>query len=126
MILQVKNHLLYQKQNCGKRRLYYEKRNKKEFVVGKDYTDEFVELHKGDIVQILPIEFFDETDSDYRDMLINNDLDPSIHVDVTFYTVEEFKKIFSTKGQFKEIYSTPVCVYDLPVCFQILVLRLKT
>ena len=38
------------------------KETRKEFVVGKDYSDEFVELHKGDIIQILPIEFFDETD----------------------------------------------------------------
>lgn len=101
------------------------KETRKEFVVGKDYTDEFVELHKGDIIQILPIEFFDETDSDYRDMLIDNDLDPSLHVDVTFYTVEEFKKIFSTGGQFKEIYSTPVCVYDLPAMFSDLGVKTK-
>ena len=98
---------------------------RKEFVVGKDYKDEFVELHKGDIIQILPIEFFDETDSDYRDMLIDNDLDPSLHVDVTFYTIEEFKKIFSTEGQFKEIYSTPVCVYDLPAMFSDLGVKTK-
>lgn len=97
---------------------------RKEFVVGKHYKDEFVELHKGDVIQILPIEFFDKTDATYRDMLIDSDMDPEIHVDVSFYTIEEFKKIFSTHGQFKEIYSTAVCVYDLPEMFSDL--RVKT
>lgn len=101
------------------------KETREEFVVGKNYKDEFVELHKGDVIQILPIEFFDETDATYRDMLIDSDMDPALHVDVTFYTVEEFKKIFSTRGQFKEIYSTAVCVYDLPAMFSDLGVKTK-
>ena len=89
---------------------------RKEFVVCKDYTDEYCTINKGDIVLIYPVEFYDSCNKSFRDFVLGCDMDPGMTVDVIFITQENFRKML-VEDTWEEEYSTLVDIHDLPCMF---------
>ena len=94
------------------------KETRKEFVVTKDYKDDYRELNKGDLVFIHPVEFFDGfSDCCYRQDLVENyNMDPSMTVDVMFMTNENFVNMLHN-ATWDVKHSEPVDVRSLPDMF---------
>lgn len=95
---------------------------RKHFVACKDsYMDEDLVINKGDIVLIYPIEFYDETDPDYRDYVVEDcGYDPAQALDIIVVTPVEYKNMLTTSGQFEIKCSRVVEVYELPYLFNML------
>lgn len=96
----------------------------KEFVVGMDTCIDDVQLNCGDIVLIVPIEFFDDAEPEYREVLEESDVDVGSTVDLNVFTPEDYEKMH-TSGDFHIKYSTPVNVFDLAHLFYELAIGVK-
>ena len=93
------------------------KETRKEFVVGKDTNFEGVNINKGDIVQIFPLEFFDSCDADYRTFVKEDcQIQEDLAVDVSFITLKSFKRQFTT-GDVDIKFSMPLNICHLPDVF---------
>lgn len=96
------------------------KETRKEFVVCKDYEDDYRVLNKGDIVFIHPVEFFDVPDCCYREDLIENyNMNPETTVDVMFVTRTNFENMLHRKD-WEVKHSEPVDIMQLPYMFNTL------
>ena len=90
-----------------------------EFVVGKKYTVDDVILNKGDIIQILPVEFLD-TDCDenvYREFVRSYEVQEDLAVIVQFFTKENYYMQF-IDGTIDPKLELPVNVFNLPDMFR--------
>lgn len=91
-----------------------------EFVVGRKYTvEEGVTLNKGDIIQILPVEFLD-SDCDeniYRDFVREYKIQEDLAVIVQFFTKENYRMQF-IDGTTDPKLELPVHVFNLPNMFR--------
>lgn len=65
-----------------------------EFVVGKSEIVDNVRINRGDIVQIIPIEFFDNLGTELRDLAKELNIQENLAVLVSFFTKDAYNQQF--------------------------------
>ena len=97
----------------------------KEFIVGKNMIVHDVEVCKGDVIQILPIEFLDHCEPEYRDYVKECEIQDDLAVDVSFFTPENYRLQY-IDGTVDSKVNFPLNIFQLPDMFSDLKVKSKT
>ena len=88
----------------------------KEFIVGKNMLVDGVKICKGDVIQILPLEFLDDCDPEYRDYVKECNIQDDLAVNVGFYTPENYALQY-IDGTIEPKLNIPMNIFELPYMF---------
>ena len=96
----------------------------KEFIVGKNMIVDDVKICRGDVIQILPLDFIDDAEHSYKNYVEECGIQTDLAVDVGFYTPENYALQY-IDGTIEPKLNIPMNILELPYMFVDLKVRTR-